>query len=152
MYNNYIKYQKVKEWEQMLLSLLQSDKDFQALPQDRQEIFQILASTLETQSKDLIYLDAEELTETTGIGNRTLWQALTNLPATRQFIKAEMQRFTDVAQRRAFKALQKQAENGNVSAAKEIQELSGIMNQQDNNRVIILHRIERPKEQKQEVK
>lgn len=130
----------------MLVNLLKNDKEFQSLPDQKQELFLALAHQLETNSKDLIYLDAEELTETTGIGNRTLWQALTNLPATRQFIKAEMQRFTDVAQRRAFKALQKQAENGNVSAAKEIQELSGILNQTDNNRLIILHQIQRPKE------
>lgn len=133
----------------MLVNLLKNDKDFNALPEQRQELFLALANILETQSKDLLYLDAEELTQQTEIGNRELWQALLNTQPARQFIKSEMQRFTDVAQRRAFKALQKQAENGNVSAAKEIQELSGIMNQADNSRVIILHQIQRPKEAKE---
>jgi hypothetical protein len=58
---------------------------------------------------------------------------------------------TQVAQRKTLQALQEAAENGNVQAAKEINELSGIMQAGDNNRVVVLHQIARPKIQTQEV-
>ena len=55
-----------------------------------------------------------------------------------------------IAQRKTFQTLQVAAQQGNVQAAKEINELSGILQQYDNNKVIVLHQISRPKIQKQE--
>jgi len=51
-----------------------------------------------------------------------------------------------IATRRTFKALKEQGESGNVQAIKQINELSGVLNSGDDNKVVVLHRVERPKE------
>jgi alpha-D-ribose 1-methylphosphonate 5-phosphate C-P lyase len=51
---------------------------------------------------------------------------------------------SQVSQRKTFRALVELALSGNQQAAKQVQELSGVLNQQDSNRIVVLHQIPRP--------
>lgn len=110
-----------------------------------------LASQLQ-ENDDLLYLSPQELPEITEIGNQNQWQELLALEPTKHYITQRITQITQVAQRKALQALQEQAKNGNVQAIKEINELSGIMQKRDNNRIIVLHKIERPTNLKEETK
>jgi hypothetical protein len=127
----------------MLVDMLRKNQQFNELPIPKQELFAILATKFE-EDPAAIYLTPDELTKHTNTGNRDLWVQFLSLAPTQQFIKAEMARLTDVAQRKALKSLQSQAMSGNVQAAKEINELAGIYQNQNNNRTVVLHRIVRP--------
>lgn len=127
----------------MLVEMLKKNQQFNSLPPNRQELFAILATKFE-EDPAAIYLTPDELTTHTNTGNKELWVQFLALPPTSQFIKAEMARLTDVAQRKALKSLQAQAMSGNVQAAKEINELAGIYQNQNNNRTVVLHQIKRP--------
>jgi hypothetical protein len=134
----------------MLTEMLnQSDTlDNYSLPQKR--IIMTLASRFQTQT-NLLFMNPEELEEYTAVGTKDQWQDLLKLQETKNYIKGQMAALAEIAQRKTFQSLVEQAMNGNAQAAKQVQELSGIMNQQDTNRTIILHQIPRPKQNKQEV-
>lgn len=102
-----------------------------------------LASTLQSQT-NYLFLEPYELEEETGYGTKEQWSELLRLQETKNYIKGQMAALAEVAQRKTFSALVQSALGGNAQAAKQVQELSGIMNQQDTNRTIILHRIPRP--------
>ena len=61
----------------------------------------------------------------------------------RQLIHRRATEDIEVAQRKAMGALAKAAQHGNVSAIKELNQLSGILNQ-NNNKQFITHYIPRP--------
>jgi hypothetical protein len=128
----------------MLIEMLKKNQQFNELPTPKQELFAILAIKFE-EDPTAIYLTPDELTQHTNTGNKDLWVQFLALPPVSQFIKAEMARLTDVAQRKALKSLQAQAMSGNVAAAKEINDLAGIYLSQNNNRTVVLHQISRPK-------
>jgi hypothetical protein len=109
-----------------------------------QEAFLALASKFEN-SSEAMYLSPDELTAKLKLGNKEMWTRFLNLEPVMSFIKSEMAHQARVAQRKAFLSLQKLALEGNVQAAKEINELSGIMSTTDDNKVIVLHQIQRPK-------
>lgn len=81
------------------------------------------------------------------IGNRESWRELLQLQETQNFIKGQMAFLSQIAQRKTFASLVEGALKGNQQAAKQVQELSGILNQQDTNRVVVLHQIPRPTKQ-----
>jgi hypothetical protein len=89
-------------------------------------------------------MNPEELEEATQIGSKDQWADLLKLQETKNYIKGQMANIAEIAQRKTFMSLVSQALSGNAQAAKQVQELSGIMNQQDTNRTIVLHRIPRP--------
>jgi hypothetical protein len=138
-----------------LLTMLKESKSFQDKNLQDQQIFARLADTFES-DPDYLFLDPIELTNTTNLGNKQMWFQFLNLEPVKNYIKSEMSYKAQVAQRRAFQALANSAEQGNVQAAKEINELSGIMSASDNNRVVVLMRVNRPeikktkKEEKQD--
>lgn len=100
----------------------------------------------------LLFKDPEELEEYTQSGTKEQWKQLLQIEQTQNFIKGQLAFFAQVSQRKTFHSLVEMALKGNQQAAKQVQELSGIMNQQDTNRTIILHQIPRPeKPQPQEV-
>jgi hypothetical protein len=134
----------------MLLEMLKASQSFQQLQKEEQEIIAVLAVHFEENPRAL-YQTPQELAKSTQRGNKAQWQHFLSLDSVRNYIKSEMNHQTQVAQRKTLQALQEAAENGNVQAAKEINELSGIMQAGDNNRVVVLHQIARPKIQTQEV-
>lgn len=133
----------------MLLESLKNNTVFQSLPQEKQEIFARLAEEFEDNELAL-YLSPAELSQTLQIGNKNSWQEFLNLEAVRQYIKGQMSQIAEVASRKTFLSLKREGESGNVQAVKQINELSGILNSGDKNKVVVLHRIERPKLVKEE--
>lgn len=133
-----------------LTEMLKSSQTFQALPQERQEIFARLAE--EFQENDLaMHLTPTELTAKLGIGNRDLWQQFLQMETVLAYLRQQMSFNAQVAHRKAFDALSKTASLGDTSAAKQINELAGIYSQTDNNKVVVMHQINRPKNNPPEV-
>jgi len=115
-------------------------------PPDK-EIFLILATKFE-ESTEYLFLNHEELNKITGLATPETWQDFLRLPEVQNYTKSQMAFLAQIAQRKTFSSLVSMAVSGGQGAqqaAKQIQELSGIMNQQDTNRTIILHHIPRPK-------
>lgn len=127
----------------MLTEMLKKNPTFQQMNEEDQMVMARLATEFETKT-DYLYKSPEELQAATSLGNRFQWAALLNLEPSQGFIKAQMAQITQVAQRKALQDLQKQAMLGNVQAIKEINVLSGIMAQEDTNKIIVLHQITRP--------
>lgn len=130
----------------MLLEMIKKSKNYQNLTQEQKEITARLAATFEEHSEHTLHLSPTELTTTLQIGNKKLWQDFLNLEPTRQYIKSQMAFNAQVAQRKAFQSLEREAIGGDVQAAKQINELSGILNNIDTNKIIVLHRINRKEE------
>lgn len=112
-------------------------------PLPQKTILLRLANKFQSQS-NFLFMNEEELEEATGLGSKDQWKQLLQLQETKNYIKGQMAAISEIAQRKTFQALVQQALQGNSQAAKQVQELSGIMNQQDTNRVIVLHQIPRP--------
>jgi hypothetical protein len=127
----------------MLVKMLQQSGELDRLPLPDQTIYMKLANVFET-STEYLFLNPEELLEYTEIGTTEKWQAFLNIQTVKDFVKGQMSFLAQVAQRKTFRSLVEQALSGNQSAAKQVQELSGILNQQDSNRIVVLHQIPRP--------
>jgi hypothetical protein len=110
-----------------------------------QTILMTLASTFQDNT-NFLFLNPEELVEQSGVGTKDQWTDILKLQETQNFIKAQMQFLSSIAQRKTFQSLVESALSGNQQAAKQVQELSGIMNQQDQNRTVVLHYVPRAKE------
>jgi chromosome condensin MukBEF MukE localization factor len=99
------------------------------------------------ENTNFLFLDPEELQQESRIGTKEQWTELLRLQETQNFLKGQMQFLAQIAQRKTFQSLVQSALGGNAQAAKQVQELSGILNQQDQNRTVVLHYVPRPKEQ-----
>jgi hypothetical protein len=99
------------------------------------------------ENTNFLFLDPEELQQESGIGTKEQWTELLRLQETQNFLKGQMQFLSQIAQRKTFQSLVTSALGGNAQAAKQVQELSGVLNQQDQNRTVVLHYVPRPKEQ-----
>lgn len=125
--------------------MLQNSEEFHSLSIPEQTIYLKLASEFQDNTQNL-FLDPEELQDTLQVGTKEQWQNLLNRQETISFIKGQMAFLAQISQRKTFHSLVQMAMAGNNNAAKQVQELSGILNQQDTNRVIIMHRIPRKQE------
>ena len=128
----------------MLLDMLKTDKHFKDLPLPEQDLLARLAGSFITDSSN-IFKSAEELAESNEIGNVGHWQRFLTLAPVMMYIKGQMAQIAQVASRKGFLSLQKEANEGNVQAIKQINELAGILNKADDNKVIVLHHIPRSK-------
>lgn len=128
----------------MLRKMLQNYQKFKDFSQEKQEIVMALAQNFEEDTL-AIYQHPTELISNLGIGNQEQWQEFLNLEPVRSYIKAQMGFHAQVAQRKAFRSLEREAIGGDVQAAKQINELSGILSNADQNRIIVLHQINRGK-------
>ena len=127
-----------------LVQMLQKSTQFQTFPPEKQEIFYRLADAFD--DNDLaMHLTPTELTTKLGIGNRDLWQQFLQMETVLAYLRQQMAFNAQVAHRKAFDALSKTASLGDNQAAKQINELAGIYAQSDNNKIIVLHQIKRPK-------
>jgi hypothetical protein len=97
------------------------------------------------ENTNFLFLDPEELQQESGIGTKEQWTELLRLQETQNFLKGQMQFLAQIAQRKTFQSLVTSALGGNAQAAKQVQELSGILNQQDQNRTVVLHYVPRSK-------
>jgi hypothetical protein len=127
----------------MLLEMLKNSKSYQELTQEQKDITARLATAFEENSEHTLHLSPTELTQTLEIGNKKLWQDFLNLEPTRNYIKTQMAFNSQIAQRKAFQSLEREAIKGDTTAAKQINELSGILNNIDTNKIVVLHYIDR---------
>ena len=127
----------------MLTEMLQESGSLDTLPLPQKTILLRLAQRFQSQT-NYLFMNPEELELNTGLGNKDQWADLLKMQECKNFIKGQMAALAEIAQRKTFQSLVKQALEGNHQAAKQVQELSGIMNQQDTNRTIVLHAIPRP--------
>jgi hypothetical protein len=130
----------------MLTQMINESGVLKDLSIPEQTIIFKLASKYQ-ENTNFLFLDPQELQEETGIGTKEQWTELLRLQETQNFLKGQMQFLAQIAQRKTFQSLVQSALGGNAQAAKQVQELSGIMNQQDQNRTVVLHYVPRPKEQ-----
>jgi hypothetical protein len=128
----------------MLTQMLSTYQPFQELSPPQKAILTRLAQTFE-QSTEYLFLSPDELQATTDLGTPEQWQTLLNLEPTHNFIKGQMAAISQIASRKAFQALLQSALGGNAQAAKQINELSGVLSSTDNNKVVVLTSVPRPK-------
>lgn len=88
-------------------------------------------------------LTPDELEEATGISSNQWSDFINTSEEIRQFINNKTNEDIEFAQRKALNALSKEAGRGNVQAIKELNQISGILNQ-NNNKQIVTHYIPRP--------
>lgn len=89
-----------------------------------------------------------ELSQHTGISEEQ-WSIYLQREDVRQRIHAKTSEDIEIAHRVALAQLAKQAQNGNIQAIKELNQLSGILNQ-NNNKQIVTHYVKRPEPQQQQ--
>jgi DNA repair protein RadC len=130
----------------MLTEMLNESGTLNNLPLPQKTILLTLASQFQSRT-DFLFMSPEELEKASPIGNKDQWQDLLKIEQTKNYIKGQMAALSEIAQRKTFQSLVQSALQGNHQAAKQVQELSGILNQQDTNRTIILHQIPRPDRQ-----
>lgn len=128
----------------MLIEMMKLNPSFDSLSLEKKEAYAKLADTFEDNELAL-YLDPIELTDKLGIGNRQLWQDFLNFDAVRQYISGQMANAAQVATRKTLQSLIKQGVGGDVQAIRQINEMSGVLNSGDKNKVIVLHQINRSK-------
>lgn len=127
----------------MLTEMLKESQTISTMTVPQQQIIYALANKFQSQ-QSYLFLNPEELTHHTGIGTKDDWYNLLNLQETKNYIKSSMAFLAQISQRKTFHSLVQMALDGNQQAAKQVQELSGVLNQQDTNRTIVLHQIPRP--------
>lgn len=113
-----------------------------------QEMLKAKMTRLITEIPNFYQLTPQELHEKTNIPQES-WRDFLDQESTRQLIHRRITEDTEIAQRKAMQALSKEAQRGNVQAIKELNQLSGIMNQ-NNNKQFITHYIPRPQQKEQQ--
>lgn len=91
---------------------------------------------------DFHRLSLDDLEQRTGI-SQLIWSDYLSQESMRQLIHKRTSEDIEFAQRKALSALSKEASRGNVQAIKELNQISGILNQ-NNNKQIVTHYIPRP--------
>lgn len=95
---------------------------------------------------DFHTLSPSEMSKITNISQDIWYEFLNNNEEIRQYIHRRTNEDIEIAHRKAMQALGDQASNGNVQAIKELNQLSGILNQ-NNNKQIVTHYIPRPRQE-----
>jgi hypothetical protein len=135
-----------------LREMLELNPQFQQLNGEQKAIYGRLAD--EFYDNDLaLYLSPKGLAEKLMRGNKQQWEIFLRFPAVEAYIKAQMAEQAKVASRRAMQALGKEAALGDVQAARQVNELAGVLASADSRKIVVLHQIARPKlpSQEQEV-
>ena len=94
-------------------------------------------------------LSPQELQDLTSIPLDMWYEFINTNEEVRQFIQRRTNEDIEFAHRKALSALAEEASRGNVQAIKELNNLSGILNQ-SNNKQIITHYIPRPEQKGKE--
>lgn len=112
-------------------------------PLDQQVIYRRMAEIFQSSISNL-YLDPEELSNETMIGTELQWEAFLNLEPVQFYIATRTKNLTATAARKSLSSLQKAAKRGDVQAIKHLNDISGVLQSQGDNRVIILTTVPRP--------
>lgn len=133
-----------------LTEMLQNSPEFtdptheDFIPVDQQAVTMVLAEHFQKAISNL-YMDSEELADTVGIGSAEAWEKFLNLDPVLLYVTARTKNLAAVTARKSLKNLSKAASAGEVAAIKYLNELSGILQGQANNKQIVMHYIPRPK-------
>lgn len=128
----------------MLTEMLEQNIQFQSLPATQRTITLRLAELFESDEMYLTLTPAELAKNPFSIGSKQQWHEFLQFEAVKAYIKGQMASLATVASRKAFQSLATEAAGGNTNAARQVNELAGILNN-DSSRVIVLHQIARPK-------
>lgn len=131
----------------MLQDMLRNSQKFGNLPTSTREIYMALAEVFEDNDYAL-WLSPEELVTKLGRGNKRQWADFLQLEPVEAYINAQVASYLQVSNRKSIKTLGQEGAAGDTQAARRVNELSGIMNQ-DSNKVVVLHQVKRPKEKVQ---
>jgi hypothetical protein len=93
-------------------------------------------------------LTPSELEQLTSIDAKEWHHLINNNEQVRQLIHRRTNEDIEIAQRKALQSLAKAAQHGNVQAIKELNQVSGILNQ-SNNKQFITHYVKRPETEKE---
>ncbi len=104
---------------------------------------------LELEIRDFHHLTLQQLEQRTNIP-QIIWSNHLNKEDTRQRITQRLNEDIEIAHRASLHALTKEAQKGNIQAIKELNQLSGILNQ-NNTKQIVTHYIPRPTHKTEEV-
>ena len=128
----------------LLTEIIKTSPEFLEMTTENREVFSRLAA--EFQDNDLaLHLTPTELAEKLQIGNKFQWQTFLQLETVKVYIKQQMSFNAEIASRKTFQSLTESASKGDTQAARQVNELAGVHNKGDNNKVVILHQISRPK-------
>jgi len=136
----------MEEQSHTLIAMLRRHPSFNAFTLEKRETIAYMASIFEDSADLAIYLSPKELVTTFQRGTTAQWQEFLNLEPVRQFIKAQIGHAAEVASRKTLQSLAQSAVKGDVSAAKQVNELAGIFSGADSNKIIVLHRVKRTHE------
>lgn len=110
---------------------------------EKQALFLKLAERLQGEISHL-YEDPEELALSTGIHTPDLWEEFLNLEPVKFYISVRTKQLSTVNARKSIRNLQVAANKGDVQAIKYLNEVSGILQSQGDNKQIVLHYVPRP--------
>ena len=97
---------------------------------------------LELSTRNFHKYNPDQLEDETSIP-APIWSEYLSREDVRQRITAKINEEIEIAHRQALTALSKEAQRGNIQAIKELNQLSGILNQA-NTKQIVTHHIPRP--------
>lgn len=118
------------------------------VPLDEQEVYLKQAELFQSRISNL-YLDPEELAMELLTGSAEDWEDFLNLEPVKLYVSVRTKNLASMQARKSMKNLQKSASSGDVQAIKYLNELSGVLQNQSDKKVIVLHYIPRPKVKKE---
>jgi hypothetical protein len=136
---------EVEELMALLTDMILNSEEYTQLQKPAQLITLTLGKKFE-ESTEYLFLSPEEIVDLTHIGTVEQWNTFFNLQTVKTYIQSQMAAIAQISQRKTFRSLVEMALSGGQgasTAAKQIQELSGIMNQIDSNKIVVLHHIPR---------
>lgn len=113
------------------------------IPIDKQHLFLTLAEKFQSKTSSL-YEDPAELYTSLMIGSEEIWEEFLNIEPVRLYVAARTKNLTAVHARKSLKNLQLSAGKGDVQSIKYLNEISGILNKQSDNKIIVLSYVPRP--------
>ena len=116
-------------------------EDYLSPPQQARILMQ--AEVFQSKTSNL-YDDPDELAGNTLKGTPEQWEEFLNLLPVQLYITARTKNLATVGARKSMRSLQKSAAQGDVAASKYLNEISGILQAQSNNKMIILTCVPRP--------
>lgn len=112
-------------------------------PLDQQLIYRKMAARFQ-ESLSYLYYDPQELSTELEMGTELQWEAFLNLEPVQFYIGTRTKNLTEVAARKSMLSLQKAARQGDIAAIKHLNDISGVLKAQSDNRVIVLTTVPRP--------
>lgn len=129
----------------MLRKMVEQHPSFKSLPKMFQLAYPQLADLFERDPEN-IFRTTDELAEQHPEFSRDVWDEFLQFEPVKQFISVRTKRFIEQSARKAQRKLAEEAESGNVQAVKQLQELAGLLDAKENNKIIVTHFVPRTQE------